>query len=60
MYVTFYEFSIEENGTRKRSQANIMQAFAVVNIPVTLPHHRHLRVKERPVVKMLSFLRGEK
>lgn len=56
----FYEFSIEENGTHKRSQAHIMQAFAIVNIPVTLPLHQHLRVKDGPVVKMLSFLRGEK
>lgn len=53
-------FYCGKNGTHKRSQPNIMQAFAVVNIPGTLPLRQHLRVKERPVVKMLSFLRGEK
>lgn len=35
MYVTFYEFSTEENGSHERSQPNIMQAFAAVNIPLT-------------------------
>lgn len=52
-------FPVEENGAHKRSQPNIMQAFAVVNIPVTLHLYQHLRVKERAAVEMLSFLRRD-